>query len=91
MVGVVGSSPIAPTKFGRKIKGLAVPPSPLSLAVRKKYQRSANRARQALRLAAQSLWRSESALGAFYRRPTARMDKPKPKANSAAATSWHAW
>ena len=35
MVGVVGSSPIAPTKFGRRIKGLAVSPSPLFLAVRK--------------------------------------------------------
>ena len=32
MVGVVGSNPIAPTKFGRQIKGLAVSPSPLSLA-----------------------------------------------------------
>lgn len=28
-------------------------------------------------MAAQSLWRSESALGAFYRRLSARMDKPK--------------
>jgi hypothetical protein len=34
-------------------------------------------------MAAQSLWRSESALGAFYRRLSARMDKPK--ANTAAA------
>lgn len=46
-------------------------------------KRSANRARQALKMAAQSLWRSESALGAFYRRLSARMDKPK--ANTAAA------
>lgn len=46
-------------------------------------KRSANRARQALKLAAQSLCRSESALGAFYRRLSARMDKPK--ANTAAA------
>lgn len=46
-------------------------------------KRSANRARQALKLAAQSLWRSESALGAFYRRLSSRMDKPK--ANTAAA------
>jgi transposase len=34
-------------------------------------------------MAAQSLWRSESALGAFYRRLSSRMDKPK--ANTAAA------
>ena len=46
-------------------------------------KRSANRARQALKLAAQSLCRSESALGAFYRRLSARMDKPK--ANTATA------
>ena len=46
-------------------------------------KRSANRARQALKLTAQSLWRSESALGAFYRRLSARMDKPK--ANTATA------
>ena len=46
-------------------------------------KRSANRARQALELAAQSLFRSESALGAFYRRLSAGMDKPK--ANTAAA------
>jgi transposase len=46
-------------------------------------KRSANRARQALKMAAQSLWRSESALGAFYRRLSSRMDKPK--ANTAAA------
>ena len=46
-------------------------------------KRSANRARQALKLAAQALHRSESALGAFYRRLCARMDKPK--ANTATA------
>ena len=46
-------------------------------------KRSANRARQALKMAAQSLCRSESALGAFYRRRCLRMDKPR--ANTAAA------
>jgi len=46
-------------------------------------KRSANRARQALKIAAQALHRSESALGAFYRRLCARMDKPK--ANTATA------
>jgi transposase len=46
-------------------------------------KRSANRARQALKMAAQSLCRSESALGAFYRRLCARMDKPR--ANTATA------
>ena len=44
---------------------------------------SANRARQALKMAAMTLCRSDSALGAFYRRLCARMDKPK--ANTAAA------
>jgi transposase len=44
---------------------------------------SANRARQALKMAAQSLWHSDSALGAFYRRLCARMDKPR--ANTATA------
>jgi len=44
---------------------------------------SANRARQALKLAAMSLSRSDSALGAFYRRLCARMDKPR--ANTAVA------
>lgn len=34
-------------------------------------------------MAAQSLWRSESAPGAFYRRLSSRMDKPR--ANTAAA------
>lgn len=46
-------------------------------------KRSASRARQALKMAVQSLCRSESALGAFYRRLCARMDKPK--ANTATA------
>jgi transposase len=46
-------------------------------------KRSANRARQALKMAAQSLCRSDSALGAFYRRLSARMDKPR--ANTATA------
>jgi transposase len=46
-------------------------------------KRSANRARQALKMAAMALVRSESALGAFYRRLCARMDKPK--ANTATA------
>jgi len=46
-------------------------------------QPSANRARQALKMAAMSLSRSDSALGAFYRRLCARMDKPR--ANTAVA------
>ncbi|MDF3886749.1 IS110 family transposase [Cupriavidus basilensis] len=46
-------------------------------------KRSANRARQALKLAAMSLSHSDSALGAFYRRLCARMDKPR--ANTAVA------
>ncbi len=46
-------------------------------------KRSANRARQALKMAAMSLSRSDSALGAFYRRLSARMDKPR--ANTATA------
>lgn len=44
---------------------------------------SANRARQALKLAAQTLSHSNSALGAFYRRLCGRMDKPR--ANTAVA------
>ena len=40
-------------------------------------QRTTNRAAQALRLAAANLWRSQSALGAYYRRLGARMDKPR--------------
>ena len=46
-------------------------------------KRSANRARQALKMAAMSLWHSDSALGAFYRRLCARMDKAR--ANTATA------
>jgi transposase len=46
-------------------------------------KRSANRVRQALKMAAMSLSRSQSALGAFYRRMCARMDKPR--ANTATA------
>ena len=46
-------------------------------------RRSTNRVRQALKLAAMSLSRNSSALGAFYRRLCARMDKPR--ANTAVA------
>jgi transposase len=46
-------------------------------------RRSTNRVRQALKLAAMSLSRNGSALGAFYRRMCARMDKPR--ANTAVA------
>jgi transposase len=46
-------------------------------------KRSANRARQALKMAAQTLSHSNSALGAFYRRLCGRMDKPR--ANTAVA------
>ncbi len=46
-------------------------------------KRSANRARQALKMAAMNLSHSDSALGAFYRRLCARMDKPR--ANTATA------
>jgi transposase len=46
-------------------------------------KRSANRARHALKMAAMALSRSDSALGAFYRRLCARMDKPR--ANTAVA------
>lgn len=42
-----------------------------------KTKRVVNRAAQALRLAAASLRASKSALGAYYRRLCARMDKPK--------------
>ena len=42
-----------------------------------KTKRSANRAAQALRLAAAALRNSQSALGAYFRRLCARMDKPK--------------
>ena len=42
-----------------------------------KTKRCANRAAQALRLAASALRTSQSALGAYFRRLCARMDKPK--------------
>ena len=42
-----------------------------------KTKRCANRAAQALRLVAAALRSSQSALGAYYRRMCARMDKPK--------------
>ena len=42
-----------------------------------KTKRCANRAAQALRLAAASLRSSQSALGAYFRRLCSRMDKPK--------------
>jgi transposase len=48
-----------------------------------KTKRSTNRVRQALKMAAMSLAHSNSALGAFYRRLCARMDKPR--ANTATA------
>jgi len=48
-----------------------------------KTKRSANRVRQALKMAAMSLKHSDSALGAFYRRLCSRMDKPS--ANTATA------
>jgi transposase len=60
---------------GTKISGGKV----LSAATK----RSVNRARQALKLAAQALSHSDSALGAFYRRLCGRMDKPR--ANTAVA------
>jgi transposase len=46
-------------------------------------KRSANRVRQTLKMAAMSLCHSDSALGSFYRRLCARMDKPR--ANTAVA------
>ena len=46
-------------------------------------KRSANRARHALKMATTSLLHSDSALGTFYRRLCARMDKPR--ANTAIA------
>ena len=48
-----------------------------------KTKRSANRVRQALKMAAMSLSHCSSALGAFYRRLCSRMDKPR--ANTATA------
>jgi len=48
-----------------------------------KTKRCANRAAQALRLAAAALRTSDSALGAYFRRMCARMDKPKAIAAAA--------
>ena len=48
-----------------------------------KTKRSVNRVRQVLKMAAMSLSRCDCALGAFYRRLCARMDKPS--ANTAVA------
>ncbi len=48
-----------------------------------KTKRCANHAAQALRLAAAALRPSQSALGAYYRRMCARMDKPKAVAAAA--------
>ena len=48
-----------------------------------KTKRCANRAAQALRLAAAGLRTSDSALGAYFRRMCARMDKPKAIAAAA--------
>jgi len=48
-----------------------------------KTKQSANRVCQALKMAAMSLSHSDSALGAFYRRLSGRMDKPR--ANTATA------
>jgi len=46
-------------------------------AISGRTKRCANRAAQALRLAAASLRASQSALGAYFRRMCSRMDKPK--------------
>lgn len=48
-----------------------------------KTKRCANRAAQALRLAAAALRTSQSALGAYFRRMCSRMDKPKAVAAAA--------
>jgi transposase len=48
-----------------------------------KTKRCANRAAQALRLAAAALRNSQSALGAYFRRLCSRMDKPKAVAAAA--------
>ena len=48
-----------------------------------KTKRVANRAAQALRLAAAGLRTSQSALGAYFRRMCSRMDKPKAVAAAA--------
>ena len=54
-----------------------------------KTKRSVNRVRQALKMAAMSLSHSDSALGAFYRRLSGRMDKPR--ANTATAHKLGGW
>ena len=46
-------------------------------------KRSANRVRQALKMAAMALAHSACALGAFYRRPCSRIDKPRPNTATA--------
>ena len=47
------------------------------------FQQALNRAAQALRVAAAALRSSKSALGAYFRRMSARMDKPKAVAAAA--------
>lgn len=49
---------------------------------------SANRARQAFRMAAMALSRSDSALGAFYRRLCQRMDTPRANTATAHKLAW---
>ena len=49
MVGVVGSSPIAPTKFGREIRHLAETPGAFLLVAREKYGNSLPRRDRAKR------------------------------------------
>jgi transposase len=61
----------------------ARPPSSGAKVLSAHTKRSANRVPQALKMAAMSLAHSDSALGAFYRRLGARMDKPR--ANTATA------
>jgi len=57
------SSPPTEIAGGRRLSGRTTP--------------SANRVATALRIAAQTLWRSKSALGAFLRRMAARHGMPK--------------
>jgi hypothetical protein len=59
----LGLAPGTKISGGKKLSGRTLP--------------SSNRAAQALRLAAAALRTSQSALGAYYRRLCARMDKPK--------------
>jgi transposase len=51
-------------------------------------KRCANRAAQALRLAAAALRTSQSALGAYFRRMCSRMDKPKAVTAAAHKLAW---